>query len=113
MEKIYRGTDFYLPVRFLRRVNESAINIATWDFEAQFREDPASDDIAITTSLSGNHWSLTNDGTDGKLNLRLTAAQTANLPLGVLHGDLFRIDSGLRQRLCLLRIPVEDPITRD
>lgn len=109
---IYRGTDFYLPFQLLRRVDSTPINISSWDFGAQFRVNPDDEEAALSTSLSGGHWVVT-DGDLGKLKFVLTKTQTADLPLGKLYGDLLRIDGGNRIRVMGINPTVVDPITRD
>ena len=108
---IYRGTDLYLPFKLLRKVNSDPVNISSWDIEAHFRTSPDDADAILETSLSGGQWTVT-DGENGNLTFALTAAETAVLPLGILLGDVMRIDGSNRIRLFGINIPVVEPLTR-
>lgn len=108
---IYRGTDFYLPFKLLRRFNSDPINISSWDIEAQFRVDAGDVAATLETSLTGGQWTVS-DGENGKMNLALSSEETADLPLGVLIGDVLRIDGTNRFRIFGLSIPVVEPLTR-
>lgn len=87
---IYQGTYYTKTFLFKDSVTLAAIDITGWEFEADFR-DRVDSDVLLTLTTAGGGWAVT-DGPAGALEMRVTAALTAALPLAKLVFDVLRTD---------------------
>jgi hypothetical protein len=89
---IYQDT-FYSQNFILQTTSGTAINLAGSTWTAALRVNVADvDPPLLTLTSAGGGIILPNGGTDGKLQIILTQAQTTSLPVGTLHSDFMRTD---------------------
>lgn len=95
----------------LRLEAGSALFPETARFLAHLRTTPSSDQVlAVVSSDTGGFVRIS----DREMDLHLTPAQTAPLPLGRVILDLVRTDTSPAQHLgVFLELPVLQPVTRD
>ena len=108
---VFQGTYFSQEFTIVDQ-NEAAVDISTWEFEADFRERTDGDELLNITTGGGGFTVI--DGASGRLAMTLTPAQTATLPTGRLVFDVLRTDD-LNGDIWLFggKVTVKQPVTRD
>jgi hypothetical protein len=110
---IYRDTVFAQTFRILAGVPETPVNLTGAAFTAWIRqniEDPDPPLLMLSTTTFG----LTiTDAINGRLQLKLTKAQTHSLPLGLVVADFMRTDlADTPQRYFGAVFEVKEAVTR-
>jgi hypothetical protein len=86
----YQGTYKAYPFRMTSKTSGSP-DISSWTFHAKIRDKLTSAVLLDLTSANGGV--VVTDGLNGRLELRMTAVQTATLPVARLLFDVLRTDA--------------------
>ena len=108
----YQGT-FYSKT-FIFKDSETLVplDISTWTFESTLRDRLDTAELLTLTTANGG-WTVI-DGPNGEAELRITAVQTAALPVAKLVFDVLRTDPDPGPIwLFAGRFSVKRPVTRD
>lgn len=89
----YKGTVYAKTFTLKSKSTGLPLNLSGWTFEAMFRRRVQDDDPLLTISSGTGELTLPSGGSDGKLQMVLTAEQTELLPLGYVVFDVTRLNS--------------------
>jgi hypothetical protein len=87
---VYQGTYYAVSFTF-KDSDDAVINITGYTFEADFKES-RTDTAALVSLTTANGGFVVTDGPNGMMEMRLTAVQTALLPVGRIVFDVLRTD---------------------
>jgi hypothetical protein len=87
---VHQGTYYAVGFTF-KDADDAVIDITGWEFEADFKENRA-DETALVNLTTANGGFLVTDATGGRMEMRLTAVQTALLTVGRIVFDVVRTD---------------------
>jgi hypothetical protein len=87
---VYRGTYYTVGFTF-KDSDDAVIDITGWTFESDIKENRA-DTTALVNLTTANGGFAVTDGPNGRLEMRMTAVQTALLPVGRMVFDVLRTD---------------------
>lgn len=108
----YQGT-YYERVFTLTNSDDTALDITGWEFRAHFREFADDEEELLELTSDGGGFEIVSAAA-GRVLMRITPAQSEELPEGNLAFDVQRTDelSGPRW-LFGGTLPVRQPVTRD
>lgn len=108
----YQGTYYSKTFVFKDAETLEPLDITTWEFESTLRDRLDTAELLTLTTANGG-WAVT-DGANGEAELRITALQTADLPVAKLVFDVLRTDASPGPVwLFAGRFSVKRPVTRD
>jgi hypothetical protein len=108
----YQGTYYAIALTLKSAADDSPINVTGWTLEADVKRD-RKDEAALLTMTTENGSFAIIDGAAGRLEFRLTAEQTALLPVGKLVYDVLRTDADPGPRYVFGgSFRVKTPVTR-
>ena len=87
----YQGTAYTIPFTFRSTVDQTPIDITGWTFESDIR-DNRDDEPELLNLTNANGGFVITDAAFGRVEMRLTAAQTAALNVGKYVFDILRTD---------------------
>lgn len=108
----YQGTYYYKQFTFTDAETETPIDVSTWEFESDIRDRNDTEALLTLTTANGG-WVVT-DGPNGVVEMRITADQTAELPVAKLVFDVLRTEvTPGPVWLFAAKFTVKQPVTRD
>lgn len=108
---IYQGTKFEANFT-LTDGDGDALNISGWTFEAHFRDDLDDTETLVELTSAAEDFEILS-AADGRLQMTIAAADTADFPLGKVVFDVLRTDDGDPVWLFGGSVKVKKPVTRD
>ena len=107
----YQGT-YYAKTFIIQDSSGDPIDISTWEFESHLR-DRVDTAVLLELTTANGGWAVT-DGPNGTVEMRITADQTAELPVAKLVSDVLRTDvSPGPTWLFSMKFSVKQPVTRE
>jgi hypothetical protein len=108
----YQGTYYTKTFVFKDADTLVPLDISTWEFSAMLRDRNDTAELLELTTANGG-WAVT-DGPNGEVEMRITADQTAELPVAKLVFDVLRTEvTPGPVWLFAGRFSVKRPVTRD
>lgn len=87
---IYRGCAYSKDIQFKTRSDGLPVDVSTWQFEANLKDESGT--IVLAMSTSESHFAVF-DGTNGWLRWALTPTQSLALVAGPVSFALYRTDA--------------------
>ena len=109
----YQGTYYAISIKLKSSADGEFVDVTGWEFKADIRLDRRDTETLLELTTSNGGFVVT-DGPGGKFEFRLTAEQTAALPLGKLVFDVLRTDVDPGPVYVFgASFRVKQPVTRD
>jgi hypothetical protein len=87
---VYQGTYYAVGFNFVDS-NNVAVDITGWTFDADIK-DNRTDTTALVNLTTANGGFVVTDGPNGRVEMRISAVNTALLPIGGMVFDVLRTD---------------------
>ena len=108
----YQGTYYAVPFQLLDDAGAPVADITAWQLSADIRDNKTDTAELLSLTTANGGLAVTN-GPQARFELRITAVQTALLPLGRMVFDVLRTDASPGPvYLFGGSFPVKQPVTR-